>query len=541
LSSVVNQIRDQDSSSLTLFLRNSNSLQESLEDISTVYLDTIELVFQFEQKKLLNKIDPAQEQLSNMLDVPLQYYMCVSRLKELTEESRSQSSKIQRGKTIKFSRLASEHDVGKALHRSYSMVRNEGVNLQELLPSWVNKHRASVNNLMKDLKLENKASLEVVEKFPWILGFDIKEKLFRNSLVKENEEYEYDDEKTIFVKRDNILEDTIRQFEVIPHKEIISNSKIEFVKEPGVDAGGLKKEWLTLLTKEIFDPIKGLFQLSPNSRTIHPHPLSIIQPDALTYFNIAGFIVGLAIREKIPINVSFSKSFLKLMMDIQPNMNDLEDIDPELVSSWRWMLKNDVEDLEQPFMYELDVFGTRVIQELCENGSETIVDEENKASYISEMCYAKSYNEVKQQVISFKNGLFEVINKDLLRIFSSGELEVLISGLSEIDSKDLLKHLQHKDIKKKQLVQWFKEIIEVMDQSMLANLLFFVTGTTKVPHEGFKNSPLSLTETSDGFSTLPVAHTCFRQLEIPAYESKEQFYEKLVLAISEGKEGFYIA
>lgn len=33
----------------------------------------------------------------------------------------------------------------------------------------------------------------------------------------------------------------------------------------------------------------------------------------------------------------------------------------------------------------------------------------------------------------------------------------------------------------------------------------------------------------------------FSELEIPLYESKEQFHEKLLLAISEGKEGFYIA
>jgi len=161
-------------------------------------------------------------------------------------------------------------------------------------------------------------------------------------------------------------------------------------------------------------------------------------------------------------------------------MNDLEDIDPELVSSWRWMLKNDVSDLEQPFMYELDVFGTKIVQELCENGSETIVDDLNKGSYISEMCYAKSYNEVKQQVMSFKNGFFEVIKKDLLRIFSSGELEVLISGLSEIDVQDMIKHLQFKDVKNKKLVQWFKEILEVLDQSLLANLLFFVTGNLQI-------------------------------------------------------------
>ena len=33
----------------------------------------------------------------------------------------------------------------------------------------------------------------------------------------------------------------------------------------------------------------------------------------------------------------------------------------------------------------------------------------------------------------------------------------------------------------------------------------------------------------------------FSELEIPQYVSKDQFYEKLFLAISEGKEGFYIA
>lgn len=35
--------------------------------------------------------------------------------------------------------------------------------------------------------------------------------------------------------------------------------KIEFVNEPGVDGGGLKKEWFLLLTKELFDPSKKLF------------------------------------------------------------------------------------------------------------------------------------------------------------------------------------------------------------------------------------------------------------------------------------------
>jgi E3 ubiquitin-protein ligase HUWE1 len=40
---------------------------------------------------------------------------------------------------------------------------------------------------------------------------------------------------------------------------------------------------------------------------------------------------------------------------------------------------------------------------------------------------------------------------------------------------------------------------------------------------------------------LPRAHTCFNQLDLPPYTSKEILIEKLTYAITEGKEGFGIA
>jgi len=37
---------------------------------------------------------------------------------------------------------------------------------------------------------------------------------------------------------------------------------------------------------------------------------------------------------------------------------------------------------------------------------------------------------------------------------------------------------------------------------------------------------------------LPTSHTCINQLDLPEYATKESLREKLVLAITEGKEGF---
>ncbi len=41
-----------------------------------------------------------------------------------------------------------------------------------------------------------------------------------------------------------------------------------------------------------------------------------------------------------------------------------------------------------------------------------------------------------------------------------------------------------------------------------------------------------------GKDSLPAAHTCFNQLDLPEYESEEQTRDKLRLAIREGSEGF---
>lgn len=97
----------------------------------------------------------------------------------------------------------------------------------------------------------------------------------------------------LFIRRKNILHDTLQEFERHSQETTLYNFKIEFVNEPGVDQGGLKKEWLNLLSKEIFDPMAGLFKLSANLRSIHPNPISRIQPGVTTYFKLAGILVGL--------------------------------------------------------------------------------------------------------------------------------------------------------------------------------------------------------------------------------------------------------
>lgn len=103
-------------------------------------------------------------------------------------------------------------------------------------------------------------------------------------------------------------------------------------------------------------------------------------------------------------------------------------------------------------------------------------------------------NTIKRQIESFLEGLHDVIPKELLALFDHRELELMISGLPEIDSivkewhlvDDLKANTIYQNYTKDSLhIIWFWEILYSFDQETKANFLQFVTGTSKVPLEGF--------------------------------------------------------
>ena len=118
--------------------------------------------------------------------------------------------------------------------------------------------------------------------------------------------------------------------------------KFKFSGEIGLDYGGVSREWLTLIVKEIINPNLGLFELSANKRTFQPSRNSRIIPNHLSYFTKFGMIVGKAMQENWLLELNLSKSFLKHLLGSTLYVEDLEDIDPETTKSLKWMLDNDI-------------------------------------------------------------------------------------------------------------------------------------------------------------------------------------------------------
>jgi E3 ubiquitin-protein ligase NEDD4 len=72
------------------------------------------------------------------------------------------------------------------------------------------------------------------------------------------------------------------------------------------------------------------------------------------------------------------------------------------------------------------------------------------------------------------------------RIFSHLQPQYLLGGLAEIDVEDWKRNTEYNGFwPNDQVIVWFWKAVENYDNEMRARLLQFVTGTSKVPMNGF--------------------------------------------------------
>ncbi len=76
------------------------------------------------------------------------------------------------------------------------------------------------------------------------------------------------------------------------------------------------------------------------------------------------------------------------------------------------------------------------IVELCENGAETPITDQNKEEYINKVVNFITFKSLKEKIDPFFEGFRSLIPNEVLQIFNIQELEFLISGQSTIDVSD---------------------------------------------------------------------------------------------------------
>lgn len=75
--------------------------------------------------------------------------------------------------------------------------------------------------------------------------------------------------------------------------------------------------------------------------------------------------------------------------------------------------------------------------ELIPGGRDIRVTEENKHEYVDKVAEHRLTTAIRPQINAFMDGFNELVSRELISIFNDKELELLISGLPEIDRKSL--------------------------------------------------------------------------------------------------------
>jgi len=129
-------------------------------------------------------------------------------------------------------------------------------------------------------------------------------------------------------------------------------------------------------------------------------------------------------------------------------------------------LTNPIEELgsELSFSLEVEEFGSRSMRELKPGGTQIIVTDENKDEYVKLVCQMKMtgmivllqtviwlivvilhvVGSIRRQLDAFLEGFYELIPKQLIAMFNEQELELLISGLPNIDIDDLQNNTEYR-------------------------------------------------------------------------------------------------
>ncbi|CAH1444286.1 unnamed protein product [Lactuca virosa] len=415
------------------------------------------------------------------------------------------------------------------------------------------KHRRLLNAFVRQNPGLLEKSLSMMLKAPRLIDFDNKRSYFRSRIRQQHDQH-LAGPLRISVRRAYVLEDSYNQLRMRPSQDLKGRLNVHFQGEEGIDAGGLTREWYQLLSRVIFDKGALLFTTGGNNATFQPNPNSVYQTEHLSYFKFVGRVVAKALFDGQLLDVYFTRSFYKHILGVKVTYHDIEAVDPDYYKNLKWLLENDVSDIldltfsmdadeEKHILYE----KTEVTDyELKPGGRNIRVTEETKHEYVDLVAEHILTNAIRPQINSFLEGFNELIPRDLISIFNDKELELLISGLPEIDLDDLKANAEYTGYTVGSgAVVWFWEVVKAFNKEDRARLLQFVTGTSKVPLEGFKalqgiSGPqrFQIHKAYGAPERLPSAHTCFNQLDLPEYTSKEQLQERLLLAIHEASEGF---
>ncbi|KAL9905493.1 probable E3 ubiquitin-protein ligase HERC4 isoform X2 [Glossina fuscipes] len=337
------------------------------------------------------------------------------------------------------------------------------------------------------------------------------------------------------VTRENLVQDTLREIMQYNQNDLKKPLKIKFCGEEGEDAGGVRKEFFMLLSKDLIDPKYGMFKEFEDSRVVWFADVSF---ETENMYFLIGIICGLAIYNFTIINLPFPLALYKKLLEEPVDLTDLYELSPTLANSMQQILDYNDDDFEETFdlHFEIirDIYGESNCQPLKPNGDEIAVTKENRQEFVDLYVDFIFNKAVESQFKAFQKGFMKVCWGRVLQIFRPEELMAMVVGNEEYDWQALESNCEYRNGYRAtdDTINWFWEVFHELSSKDKRKFLHFLTGSDRIPIQGMKAIKILIQPTPDD-KFLPVAHTCFNLLDLPRYKTKERLKYKLLQAIQQ--------
>ncbi|CEQ38665.1 SPOSA6832_00127 [Sporobolomyces salmonicolor] len=243
-----------------------------------------------------------------------------------------------------------------------------------------------------------------------------------------------------------------------------------------------------------------MFLHDPDSNLCWFNPASFESDD----FWLVGVILGLAYKK---------------LRSEPVDLVDLAQVQPALARGLQQLLDYD-RDVEETFCRTFvgtyEAWGETVEVELVEGGKEIAVTNANREEGFHEVCAGNAYS-----------------------LFKAEELELVVRGSTEpLDVEELRSITVYEGFDPHEpAIEAFWDVFTSFTAKRQRTLLSFITASDRIPSTGVSAMRFKISCLGQDCDRLPTSHTCFDQLCLYRYGSREKMERMLVMAMEES-EGF---
>lgn len=356
---------------------------------------------------------------------------------------------------------------------------------------------------------------------------------------------------TVFkIRRHAVLDDTIAAINSYTQDDLRRPLEIQFISadgvaEDGLDRGGLSREYFELIARDIVKPDYALFDYNNEQRTLW---YNLDEPDysKSDLYYIAGLVFGLALYNGIQCSVNFVTTIYRQLLNLPLSLDNLEAFDSTLAKSLKDMQSmtdeeidslcltfavtapnhkhnnNDVKPvIDRPASHITEIEHDPTTQqlednihtvELILNGTDIPVTKSNLQEYIDKYIQYILHDSVKIQSQQFLRGFRSVCNGKAIKLFTSKDLEQIITGgNSNLNFDDLQAATRYEGYTSESPIikQFWNIFMNRLTADQRREFLVFATGSARSPLGGLKQLRLIIQRAGPDTDQLPTGHTCF--------------------------------